>query len=600
VNASFIHPAAFGRQQSLPMSQNQEIIESKLCAYIDGELDDADRADIEKHLLANPQHRRLLEELRRTTALLRGLPRETAPAELSESFTAQLERSVLLQGISDESSDRSMRIGGNPQFFAVAAIILLTVGLAVVIYFALPSRNLHPVVASSGIHPITKPSDSSLSSVAEVPAEQATRLGDKSPVAALEPRAPVAGPTVADTALVMLVQSDNLDRTHQKLEDYFTANAIQWGLANETNAAHLETSTAPDDRALAFQEKVSAAIDARNRESSEGVNGLGGAIAPAASTNAAGATTGPATRPETSANVAVAERRLQSTTAPAARVADADAVISHGTEEEQRLATATSQAAVRRLVLSARMTRLQATALGDALKREGAAQEARLVETANLDQDTIAEVTAVHHRFDRELDKGLTAPSTRPAVFAKAGEIYTQPSVGAKDDLSPQARNEFTIGSAVAAATRPAVVLRRESGREDNKSGDGRDALSGAGLSDTVKDLGKPAAAATLPAALALPLPSQLGRAPATAKLADPSTTEPAEVEKNRELGGQIAPNPEEPVNLVILIRSDNYEPVSGSATPISAAGPANQPAAPTTQPETAAPTPAATQPAAQ
>jgi hypothetical protein len=222
------------------------------------------------------------------------------------------------------------------------------------------------------------------------------------------------------------------------------------------------------------------------------------------------------------------------------------------------------------------------------------------VETANLDQDTIAEVTAAHQSFDRQLEKGLTAPSTRPAVFAKAGEIDTQPSAGAKDDFSAQARNELTIGSGVAAATRPAVVLRRDSGRDDNKSGDGRDALSGASLFDTVKDLGKPAAAATLPAALALPLPSQLGRATASAKVTDLSTTEPAEVEKSGELGGQIAPNSEEPVNLVILIRSDNDEPVSASAPPVSAAGRATQPAAPTTQPQTAAPPPAATQPAAQ
>ena len=45
------------------MSQNQEIIESKLCAYIDGELDPEGRAEIERHLEANPQHRRLLESL---------------------------------------------------------------------------------------------------------------------------------------------------------------------------------------------------------------------------------------------------------------------------------------------------------------------------------------------------------------------------------------------------------------------------------------------------------------------------------------------------------------------------------------------------------
>ena len=121
----------------------------------------AERVEIEKHLQANPQHRRLLEELRRTSVLLRGLPREVAPAELSEVFNAQLERSVLLHGIGEESSSNSMRIGRSPQFFAIAGIVLLTVGLAAVVFFALPSRNVHPTLAST-IHPTTFPAVSAV------------------------------------------------------------------------------------------------------------------------------------------------------------------------------------------------------------------------------------------------------------------------------------------------------------------------------------------------------------------------------------------------------------------------------------------------------
>ena len=39
---------------------NTEQIEAKLCAYVDGELDAAGRAEIEQHLAANPQHRALV------------------------------------------------------------------------------------------------------------------------------------------------------------------------------------------------------------------------------------------------------------------------------------------------------------------------------------------------------------------------------------------------------------------------------------------------------------------------------------------------------------------------------------------------------------
>jgi hypothetical protein len=123
------------------MSQNQEIIESKLCAYVEGELDAEGRAEIEKHLNANPQHRRLLESLRATRDLLRWLPREQAPPELAETLNGQLERSVLL----DYEGD-GLRIPIWPRIFAAAAIIALTVGLAAAVFYALP-RSQKPALA---------------------------------------------------------------------------------------------------------------------------------------------------------------------------------------------------------------------------------------------------------------------------------------------------------------------------------------------------------------------------------------------------------------------------------------------------------------------
>src|SRR3954454_12384003 len=77
---------------------NTENIEAKLCAYVDGELDAAGRAEIEAHLAANPQHKQLMEELRTQQDLLRELPRATAPGDLLEMVQSQLERSALLDG----------------------------------------------------------------------------------------------------------------------------------------------------------------------------------------------------------------------------------------------------------------------------------------------------------------------------------------------------------------------------------------------------------------------------------------------------------------------------------------------------------------------
>jgi hypothetical protein len=135
------------------MAENQEQIESRLCGYVDETLDLAENAEIEEHLRAHPQHRQMLSELRKMRDALRDLPRESAPAELSESFTGQLERSVLLDGIGQQPAERRMRITRMPQLAAIAAIALLAVGLGFVIYIALPpsktpiAQNTHgPVV----------------------------------------------------------------------------------------------------------------------------------------------------------------------------------------------------------------------------------------------------------------------------------------------------------------------------------------------------------------------------------------------------------------------------------------------------------------------
>src|SRR4051812_44508248 len=116
------------------MTQNQEQIEAKLAAYIDGELDEAGRAEIEKHLASNPQHRKLIDELSIQRDLIRGLPRENAPPEISETIQGQLERSVLLGRGGDIAEEASMRISPWPHRGAIAAVIMLTAGLGYLVY----------------------------------------------------------------------------------------------------------------------------------------------------------------------------------------------------------------------------------------------------------------------------------------------------------------------------------------------------------------------------------------------------------------------------------------------------------------------------------
>src|SRR5688500_13174252 len=136
---------------------NTENIEAKLCAYVDGELDPAGRAEIEAHLAAHPQHHQLMAELMKQRELLGGLPRERAPEDLFEAMTNQLERAVLLDGDAapGAGSGGATGTGGGgagaahvagrinpwPQVFAAAAMLMLAVGLAAVIYFVLPNQS---------------------------------------------------------------------------------------------------------------------------------------------------------------------------------------------------------------------------------------------------------------------------------------------------------------------------------------------------------------------------------------------------------------------------------------------------------------------------
>lgn len=121
------------------MSQGKENIEAKLAEYIEGTLDEAGRAEIERHLAANPEHRRLMTDLAETRNILRNLPRQSAPEDLTDILQGQLERAVLLDDGFDGGA--SLRIRRWPQVIAVAAILLLAVGLGVVVYVTLPPEH---------------------------------------------------------------------------------------------------------------------------------------------------------------------------------------------------------------------------------------------------------------------------------------------------------------------------------------------------------------------------------------------------------------------------------------------------------------------------
>lgn len=140
----------------------QEQTEAKLLAYLEGELDEVGRADIERHLQVNPRHRKLLEEMSAGRRLLRLLPREVAPVELYEQVSSQFERQELLAGMSEPAVAASLGAGhvdpetGNyrlnkwGRIRAAAAVVLITGGLGALIYNIAAPQRPPSVVSSHG------------------------------------------------------------------------------------------------------------------------------------------------------------------------------------------------------------------------------------------------------------------------------------------------------------------------------------------------------------------------------------------------------------------------------------------------------------------
>jgi len=115
-----------------------------LCAFIEGDLDATGKAQIEKHLKDNPQHKKLLQELTAMRDLVRNLPRVRAPIDVGDSLRQKVERSLLLD---DSAALVPERSGASrwPQFFGIAAVVLLFASLGFIVFKAI-SPTLKPAV----------------------------------------------------------------------------------------------------------------------------------------------------------------------------------------------------------------------------------------------------------------------------------------------------------------------------------------------------------------------------------------------------------------------------------------------------------------------
>jgi hypothetical protein len=95
-----------------------------LTAYVDGELTQAQRAEVEQLLARDEPARALVERLRRTARLVGSLPRGRAPADLAGRVMAQLERESLLDYPETKSATLGRRVRWWRGLAAAAALAL--------------------------------------------------------------------------------------------------------------------------------------------------------------------------------------------------------------------------------------------------------------------------------------------------------------------------------------------------------------------------------------------------------------------------------------------------------------------------------------------
>lgn len=105
--------------------QRKELM-GHLSAYLDGELDDEQRGEIEALLEQDPSAQRLLDELRMTAALVADLPRAEASDDLLESLSGRMERQALLDDAVQAQQPPPERSWSGLRWLAVAAVAAIS------------------------------------------------------------------------------------------------------------------------------------------------------------------------------------------------------------------------------------------------------------------------------------------------------------------------------------------------------------------------------------------------------------------------------------------------------------------------------------------
>jgi len=118
-----------------------------LSAYLDGELSEAEAAEVARAVEADKALAAELASLRRVRELVGSLPRASAPDDLAERVLDRVERGRLLDGGSDEPARAGRPWVG---WFATAAVMVVAVGAGVILTWKLSTPSFSEIHGNAG------------------------------------------------------------------------------------------------------------------------------------------------------------------------------------------------------------------------------------------------------------------------------------------------------------------------------------------------------------------------------------------------------------------------------------------------------------------
>lgn len=188
-----------------PRPASSDSLIGRLVPFIDGELDEAERAAVEAELQRDPELRAMVEEQVEVRALLRATPRSSAPQGLAARVRLDLDAVDR-----EEAMTRPKVVRGWPRVaaFARGALVMMPAAAAAALLFAVTRFGAPEPAATEAAAPVIAAA-ADAAAEAEAPTFRPAPLADAAPVIfGMPPRGDAPGVSLAGLATADLAAED--------------------------------------------------------------------------------------------------------------------------------------------------------------------------------------------------------------------------------------------------------------------------------------------------------------------------------------------------------------------------------------------------------